>query len=985
MNRPKKFPTILLCFTLILAVFISGITKPGFLLPLFTPREPTVQQTDSIPVPPLQLTGNSRAFSLDPEPGVRVYAGENALDRDREFNIARLSDDLMDQYYREFEDSPDPDIMLLGGWDVDAGIGPDEFMPVGFSMDFDLKQFGLPEELYENVVVYRRDAEGLWYEYATRLAGSILSIDSRQNCPITIGLSLVASKLLTAAVYLSPIIATKYLNDTGGLQLWSNPLWFMEEYPVYLEYSSEEAADRFDRRYSLSGYLPFKRKIGTVKFRATEVDAIINEQISIRTQEITKGECKTESFLKEVEDIAKLNYGANYTKEQYNQVYAVLRKSALLRDDKYCQLVKQQQDYLKNRSITLPLIEKMKEIYVTAYKYLDIQTDLRMPSYNVDVYVTSVDNNFTYTTYPFGYAYVVVDIKGLGTNRKATDDLLVTLTHELTHVCQREYCTSTLSCLKFDESTATLMEKYSAKYYFQHGIIEQEYEPRNGSKWGFLACELDEYKYKTQLKASADITSGRADSSECSYPYCQFVDYLIGKDYPGDSLSWNRIFSAYNSWSHYIDNYGIIYFSALLKAAFPSVSTDEDLTKQFTYFAKKNKVKFYEYARADKGKYFSPTAGLEDKNGARTKIQNQNYTIKVRFLTPTKKAGMTDSTKVAMLITQEAEFVHSLADHVFVPVGITNVETLRGGIFYPPETFSKYKDQAAILEIDGGTLPPSATKSLGEYRLWTLYAPDKVTPEKKNQQIRIKMPEMSDAAKEGHISGYRVTITPSRGGTKKEFHWGIGIAGKYVSVNYSDVLDQDFMKSIRSGAEKEETVNFRVSVCEYIEDGDLTKHYGPESDEDDLNALLEEMGAHDGRITITLHWRSTDDLDLHCITPKGGHIYYGHKNADGGYLDVDMNVHGESSNAIEHIYFDTPEQGEYSVYIDNYKDRTEGDVTADLIVAVERQELMRKSVSMGGSSPTWKFKIGVAPSMREGIEYYVGSVVETSDGDRLDG
>ncbi|MBP5606332.1 MAG: hypothetical protein J6X60_12470 [Ruminiclostridium sp.] len=35
------------------------------------------------------------------------------------------------------------------------------------------------------------------------------------------------------------------------------------------------------------------------------------------------------------------------------------------------------------------------------------------------------------------------------------------------------------------------------------------------------------------------------------------------------------------------------------------------------------------------------------------------------------------------------------------------------------------------------------------------------------------------------------------------------------------------------------------------------------------------------------------------------------------------------------------------------------------------------------SSPTWKFKIDAAPSLREGIEYYVGSIIETADGDIL--
>ena len=37
MKKPLKyrFPSVLLCFTLILAVTVSGLTFPGFLLPLF--------------------------------------------------------------------------------------------------------------------------------------------------------------------------------------------------------------------------------------------------------------------------------------------------------------------------------------------------------------------------------------------------------------------------------------------------------------------------------------------------------------------------------------------------------------------------------------------------------------------------------------------------------------------------------------------------------------------------------------------------------------------------------------------------------------------------------------------------------------------------------------------------------------------------------------------------------------------------------------
>ena len=34
-KEKKRFPKLLLCLVLILAIFVSGVTTPGFLLPLF--------------------------------------------------------------------------------------------------------------------------------------------------------------------------------------------------------------------------------------------------------------------------------------------------------------------------------------------------------------------------------------------------------------------------------------------------------------------------------------------------------------------------------------------------------------------------------------------------------------------------------------------------------------------------------------------------------------------------------------------------------------------------------------------------------------------------------------------------------------------------------------------------------------------------------------------------------------------------------------
>jgi Ca-activated chloride channel family protein len=70
---------------------------------------------------------------------------------------------------------------------------------------------------------------------------------------------------------------------------------------------------------------------------------------------------------------------------------------------------------------------------------------------------------------------------------------------------------------------------------------------------------------------------------------------------------------------------------------------------------------------------------------------------------------------------------------------------------------------------------------------------------------------------------------------------------------------------------------------------------------------MEREKAKVGDITVTLCWDDRADLDLHAICPNGNHIHFGDKQGGsiegGGYLDVDMNVQGESVEPVENVFF----------------------------------------------------------------------------------
>jgi len=76
-----------------------------------------------------------------------------------------------------------------------------------------------------------------------------------------------------------------------------------------------------------------------------------------------------------------------------------------------------------------------------------------------------------------------------------------------------------------------------------------------------------------------------------------------------------------------------------------------------------------------------------------------------------------------------------------------------------------------------------------------------------------------------------------------------------------------------------------------------------ESAIDLANRVRREGGEYDkARLTFTLGWNDTNDLDLHVIPPDGGEICYSNKRVDGGVLDVDMNAPSDLSSAYRLLY-----------------------------------------------------------------------------------
>lgn len=127
-------------------------------------------------------------------------------------------------------------------------------------------------------------------------------------------------------------------------------------------------------------------------------------------------------------------------------------------------------------------------------------------------------------------------------------------------------------------------------------------------------------------------------------------------------------------------------------------------------------------------------------------------------------------------------------------------------------------------------------------------------------------------------------------------------------------------------------------------------------------------------VRLSLIWDNTNDLDLHVIPPSGEHLFYGHKqSACKGWLDVDMNVRGESLKPVENVRWKKGEapKGHYRAYVQNFRfhDPTHAPTHYRVELEVNGQishvdGVISKAGETGAASDQWVADFTFDPSQR---------------------
>ena len=130
----------------------------------------------------------------------------------------------------------------------------------------------------------------------------------------------------------------------------------------------------------------------------------------------------------------------------------------------------------------------------------------------------------------------------------------------------------------------------------------------------------------------------------------------------------------------------------------------------------------------------------------------------------------------------------------------------------------------------------------------------------------------------------------------------------------------------------------------------------PAGGDGEIADRVARAGGESGAVQFSLAWENLSDVDLHVLSPSDEHISYRRRRVpSGGFLDVDMNVHAETREAVENVRWKSPagRAGTYRVVVHLYTDRNRGRATRFRLRAKLGDRVLVRSGIVSGAKPRW--------------------------------
>ncbi|MBQ1827399.1 MAG: hypothetical protein II126_05445, partial [Erysipelotrichaceae bacterium] len=532
---------------------------------------------------------------------------------------------------------------------------------------------------------------------------------------------------------------------------------------------------------------------GTTKYGSYCIEWIMNDVDPNMAEKTSRMAEIEQAHKKEAEEYRKVlnvfeRFRTNYHVAEY------YRKS-LQADQEYQKLARQ---------LKVPeTIEYTAKCIETAFEYLGGKQRLYMPKSEIPfkiVYDGEADLGEAISRF-YSSAYVKVRPGNMRPGDQTDrDDYLLTITHELLHICQNRYrvpIDSLTNTTRFDEMVAVFMEREALAYYQYEGIITTEPTLTDSNYWGVLRVPIQTEPAGIKGKILNDMMIHEG------YTLGRLAMYLADR-YPDKKVTTRNLMIA--------RTYLGIPNSDINKADIPSILCSAfGLTlKQFEecfidwLISERKAVQAKMYDEYQKNEYKMPEKILtEPGQKHHFKVDNDvDYFLKIQvFMQKT-----TDMDQPCILVP-DGNLAATYPEVSFLPAA--DYYPTSRGYFIP--SFGDYglkHNHLGIMEIHGVRKNNTSSAESGA----TLYVLDKtpkpvVTDDKENRKVLISFPEPSLAAKEKVIEGYCVSVLTTTGvNVSKFFEFKKDTFDRTISLSYDDIADKK---------DPSNPVEVTIKLCEY--------------------------------------------------------------------------------------------------------------------------------------------------------------------------
>ena len=782
-NPRKKEPNsgrtinLILTVTMIIQLAVAGFKYPGFLV---TQREPEPKEPRETAAPgneePINMEWpfHSRPVDITPVEGIRITAEEGQLFDDTVLSFTPIEEDPDGRIMAAYDELRDEGMYVVGAWEADAGLNGDQALPGEYTVEFDLETLGIPEEMYEYVRIFRLSDDNELTQYASTLNGKTLSYTSYKNTPVlaVIGYTAAITGSLYGLMVAQPHYRKKgYLNETQasyeGHTKWG-------DYTVYwnMDYMAPDQTD--------------------LAIRMIEI------------QDACRKEAEEEFKLEE--ERQKLAAGSFMWFFVKNKPIPQRMKELLENNSEY-QDLKQQLKVPKNIQVICSQIE-------TAFKFLMDWETIRRPRNTVDFMIREKDpdvpTNLGAAAQPWNdKSYIDLPVprpdwltENSQDATKYRDNMLLTVTHELFHICQESYHTSYFTdSVCFDEMTAVVMESDAKDYYQTYDIITTD--PKlTDSQFGLTMINpMNEEPWFSRLFLQHK-----------GYYLSNFIQYLRSKT--GKNVSTGKIMRSRLYYEGPV-------ISQILMTAFDLSENQFEAAFRKFMVSEADRV-FTSY----QGKRYEPWFSGFDINpvpvrlnaSAHVEMSSQgSYSALIRtFVVQDEKK----ETFATLIIPDTPPETDRLRVNI-LPAGNTYTLTPSGAFIAPPARIANTAPKRWVFEVYGNQ--EGKNGEMG-YTVWTVTAPAKPELSQNDTEFIIRLPEPSAAAKAGLIDGMRVNIRINDK-TEKTVMVDKGELGKEVRIPLDELRPKD-----------KSDFNASVTLEEYVLSKSGEKLYCPMSEATDTQA-----------------------------------------------------------------------------------------------------------------------------------------------------